>query len=106
MAISANGREARTRYEVVRRYEEPVPVTLLECALETGRTHQVRVHLRALHHPVVGDSRYGGVRAALPLGRPFLHAHHLEFDDPVSGERLRFDSPLPSDLETLLALVH
>jgi 23S rRNA pseudouridine1911/1915/1917 synthase len=106
MAISASGREARTRYEVVRRYAEPVPVTLLECSLETGRTHQVRVHLRALRHPVVGDTRYGGVRPALPLARPFLHARHLEFDHPVTGERVSFDSPLPSDLENLLEIVH
>lgn len=106
MAISADGREARTRYEVLERYQEPVPVTLLECSLETGRTHQVRVHLRALHHPVVGDSRYGGVRSPLPLTRPFLHAHHLEFDHPKSGVRLRFDSPLPRDLETVLELIH
>jgi 23S rRNA pseudouridine1911/1915/1917 synthase len=106
MAISASGREARTRYEVLRRYTEPVPVTLLECSLETGRTHQVRVHLRALRHPVVGDTRYGGVRPALPLARPFLHAHHLEFDHPITGERLSFDSPLPTDLEKLLEIVH
>jgi 23S rRNA pseudouridine1911/1915/1917 synthase len=106
MAISANGREARTRYEVLRRYVEPLPVTLLECSLETGRTHQVRVHLRALRHPVAGDTRYGGARQALPLARPFLHAHHLEFDHPVSGERLKFDSPLPLDLENLLEILH
>jgi 23S rRNA pseudouridine1911/1915/1917 synthase len=106
MAISAGGREARTRYEVLQRFEKPVPVTLVECSLETGRTHQVRVHLRALRHPLVGDSRYGGGRPSLPLGRPFLHAHHLEFDHPDTGERLMFDSPLPSDLEDVLELLH
>lgn len=106
MAISAAGREARTRYEVIERFGEPVPVTLVECSLETGRTHQVRVHLRALRHPVVGDGRYGGARPSLPLARPFLHARHLEFDDPATGERLTFDSPLPSDLEDVLELLH
>jgi 23S rRNA pseudouridine1911/1915/1917 synthase len=106
MAISARGREARTRYQVVRRFDEPAPVTLVECSLETGRTHQVRVHLRALRHPVVGDTRYGGARSSLPLGRPFLHALHVEFDHPVTGERQQFDSPLPADLEAVLELVH
>ncbi|HUQ62891.1 MAG TPA: RluA family pseudouridine synthase [Acidimicrobiales bacterium] len=105
MAISATGREARTRYEVLQRYDVPAALTLVECSLETGRTHQVRVHLRALRHPVVGDSRYGGSREALPLGRPFLHAHHLEFDDPVTGKRLKFDSPLPADLKDVRELL-
>jgi 23S rRNA pseudouridine1911/1915/1917 synthase len=106
MAISATGREARTRYEVLQRYEGPVPVTLVECSLETGRTHQVRVHLRALRHPVVGDSRYGGARDSMKLDRPFLHAHHLEFDSPSTGKRLKFDSPLPRDLEDVRELLH
>jgi 23S rRNA pseudouridine1911/1915/1917 synthase len=106
MAISATGRNARTRYEVIRRFEEPTAVTLVECSLETGRTHQVRVHLRALRHPVVGDGRYGGARESLPLNRPFLHAHRLEFDHPVTGERMQFESPLPSDLKEALELLH
>lgn len=106
MAISATGREARTRYEVVRRFEEPVATTLVHCSLETGRTHQVRVHLRALRHPVVGDGRYGGARESLSLSRPFLHADRLEFDHPTTGERLRFESPLPPDLREVLELLH
>jgi 23S rRNA pseudouridine1911/1915/1917 synthase len=99
MAVSAGGREARTRYRVVSRHEEPAPVTLVECTLETGRTHQVRVHLAAIGHPVVGDVRYGGDRPALPVGRPFLHAASLAFDHPQTGERRRHSSPLPADLE-------
>ncbi|HZQ27115.1 MAG TPA: RluA family pseudouridine synthase [Acidimicrobiales bacterium] len=99
MAVSSKGREARTRYEVLARYTEPVPLTLLECRLETGRTHQIRVHLAAIGHPVVGDTRYRGGRAALAVPRPFLHAHRLAFDHPGSGERVQFDSPLPADLE-------
>jgi 23S rRNA pseudouridine1911/1915/1917 synthase len=75
---------------------------LLTCQLETGRTHQIRVHMAAIGHSVVGDDRYQGSRESLPVGRPFLHAEHLAFDHPVTGERMSFDSPLPSDLEGVL----
>ncbi|MDP9387595.1 MAG: pseudouridine synthase, partial [Actinomycetota bacterium] len=96
-------REARTRYEVRRRFASPAPATLLECRLETGRTHQVRVHLAAIGHPVVGDRRYGGERVARLSPRPFLHAHRLAFDHPASGQRLSFSSELPADLLDVLA---
>ncbi len=99
MAVANSGREARTRYEVRERYREPVPTTELTCKLETGRTHQIRVHLAAIGHPVVGDGRYGGARPALPMARPFLHAERLEFIHPRSGEVLTFISALPADLE-------
>lgn len=102
MAVAAGGKEARTRYRVESRFGEPAPVSLLECRLETGRTHQVRVHLAAIGHPVVGDTRYRGVRPQLELARPFLHATRLGFDHPTSGERLSFSSPLPPDLQALL----
>lgn len=107
MAVSAAGRDARTRYEVVRPYTDPVDVTLLDCALETGRTHQIRVHLGAIGHPVVGDDRYRGGRKGLPvaLGRPFLHAKQLSFDHPATGERVTFTSPLPPELTALLELL-
>jgi 23S rRNA pseudouridine1911/1915/1917 synthase len=75
---------------------------LLECSLETGRTHQVRVHLAAIGHPVVGDIRYGKSRPALRLPRPFLHAHSLAFDHPRTGARTSFSSPLPPELEAVL----
>lgn len=103
MAVSAAGKEARTRYEVRRRYERPEPTTLLDCRLETGRTHQVRVHLAAIGHPLTGDPLYGGGGAALALERPFLHARELAFDHPATGERLRFASPTPADLAEVLA---
>ncbi|HEV3400797.1 MAG TPA: RluA family pseudouridine synthase, partial [Acidimicrobiales bacterium] len=90
MAVSAGGREARTRYRVSGRYRDPAAVSLLECWLETGRTHQIRVHLAAIGHPVVGDSRYGGARPSLPVARPFLHAFDLGFDDPATGARRRY----------------
>jgi 23S rRNA pseudouridine1911/1915/1917 synthase len=74
MAVTERGKPARTRYEVVAAFTEPVEVTELECRLETGRTHQIRVHLAAIGHNVVGDERYQGVRQSLPCPRPFLHA--------------------------------
>jgi 23S rRNA pseudouridine1911/1915/1917 synthase len=105
MAVTARGRAARTRYEVLERYTEPVPATFLECRLETGRTHQVRVHLAAIGHPVVGDTRYGR-GDALAMKRPFLHAHELAFDHPADGSRRRFQSPLPADLEKVREHLH
>jgi 23S rRNA pseudouridine1911/1915/1917 synthase len=78
-------------------------MTLVECKLATGRTHQIRVHLAAIGHPVAGDSRYGGAARQLALERPFLHAQRLRFDHPRTGERLSFSSPLPPDLEAVLA---
>ncbi|MCA1842820.1 MAG: RluA family pseudouridine synthase [Actinobacteria bacterium] len=98
MAVSSRGREARTRYETLERFTEPMECTLVECRLETGRTHQIRVHMRAIGHPVVGDPRYGGARAALGAPRPFLHAHQLSFVHPGTGQPASFSSPLPSDL--------
>jgi 23S rRNA pseudouridine1911/1915/1917 synthase len=102
MAVSVRGKEARTRYRVLRHYREPVVVTELECRLETGRTHQIRVHLASIGHPVVGDARYGGDRQSLPVPRPFLHAEHLALDHPVTGEPLSFTSPLPPELTEVL----
>lgn len=98
MAVVVGGREARTGYEVVARYSHPVEVTEVICRLETGRTHQIRVHLQGLGHAVVGDSRYGGRRQSFPLERQFLHAEHLAFTHPVTGETVSADSDLPADL--------
>src|SRR4051794_15837660 len=98
MGVVSRGGPARTVCEVLERYTQPVPATLLECRLETGRTHQVRVHLAAIGHPVVGDARYGR-GDALAMKRPFLHAHELAFGHPADGNRRRFQSPLPADLE-------
>jgi 23S rRNA pseudouridine1911/1915/1917 synthase len=95
-AIGGRGpREAVTHFEVV---ESMRRHSLLEVRLETGRTHQIRVHLAAIGHPVVGDSRYGGPAIA-GLERQFLHSTRLGFAHPFSGEQLEFESPLPVDLE-------
>ena len=106
MAVTARGRPARTHYTVERRYEEPQRVSLLTCRLETGRTHQIRVHLRAIGHPVVGDGTYGAGHRhgeALGLSRPFLHARSLSFSHPVSGTTIRAEAPLPEELAIVLA---
>ena len=101
MAVREGGRAARTGYEVVREYSVP-EVALLACRLETGRTHQIRVHLQAIGHPVVGDAAYGGRRAALALDRPFLHAGGLAFAHPITGVPIRVDEELPGDLGQVL----
>lgn len=101
-AVVASGREARTRYRVVARYREP-DTTLLECRLETGRTHQIRVHLTAIGHPVVGDNRYGPSDSLSGLERPFLHAASLGFKHPASGDEMDFSAELPADLVGVLA---
>jgi 23S rRNA pseudouridine1911/1915/1917 synthase len=101
MAVREAGKEARTGYEVLTQYDHPV-CALIECRLETGRTHQIRVHLAAIGHPVVGDATYGGDRNPLRPGRPFLHAHELALAHPVTGERLEFSDPLPPELAAVL----
>jgi 23S rRNA pseudouridine1911/1915/1917 synthase len=101
MAVRDEGRPARTRYEVCARYEQPA-CALLECHLETGRTHQIRVHLAAVKHPVVGDATYGGARQTLPLARPFLHATALAFRHPVTDALVSCTSPLPAVLQSVL----
>jgi 23S rRNA pseudouridine1911/1915/1917 synthase len=103
MAVSARGREARTTYEVLETYDDPAAVALLACTLDTGRTHQIRVHLQTIGHPVVGDRRYGGHREPFThLRRFFLHAAHLELEHPATGERVAFDSALAPELAALI----
>jgi 23S rRNA pseudouridine1911/1915/1917 synthase len=100
MAIGGAGaREARTHFEVL---EALARESLLELKLDTGRTHQIRVHMAAIGHPVIGDKTYGGP-LRYGLERQFLHAHRLAFDHPVNGERLEWESPLPVDLADALA---
>ncbi|MGH2709675.1 MAG: RluA family pseudouridine synthase [Actinomycetota bacterium] len=105
VAVRADtGVEASTDFEVLERFEG---TALLVARPRTGRTHQIRVHLSSIGHPVVGDRAYGGsgeMARALGLTRPFLHAWRLAFDHPMTGERIELEEALPEDLAT--ALVH
>ena len=103
MTVTDRGRPARTHYEVERRFDRPAAASLLACRLETGRTHQIRVHLKAIGHPVVGDGAYGAGRAGIACPRPFLHAGRLAFIHPVTGQPVRAEAPLPADLSSVLA---
>ena len=99
---ATGGREASTAFEVRERFER---ATLLEAEPRTGRTHQIRVHLSSVGHPILGDRSYGGGgddARALGLERPFLHAWRLGFEHPVTGERIDLEDPLPADLERAL----
>jgi len=98
MAVVAGGKPARTHYRVIRRFGV---ATLLACRLETGRTHQIRVHLASLGHPLVGDPVYGR-RNPLRFGRQALHAARLELVHPVTRTQCAFASPLPHDFAALL----
>lgn len=104
MAVSLQGRQAVTNYEVVKRYFDH-GVTLVKVNLLTGRTHQIRVHLTAIGHGVVGDTTYGKKSNNLGLKRQFLHAHRLEFMHPITGENMSFESKLPNDLQEVLSLL-
>jgi 23S rRNA pseudouridine1911/1915/1917 synthase len=101
MAVVANGRAARTHYRV---REELGAYTLLELRLETGRTHQIRVHLQYIQRPVLGDPLYSGKRSRPSFGltRQFLHAYRLGFKLPRSGEEREFGAALPEELSLVL----
>jgi 23S rRNA pseudouridine1911/1915/1917 synthase len=104
MAVVPGGRRAVSHWRVLERLGG---LDLVEVGLETGRTHQIRVHLSSLGHPVAGDRAYGAdprLASRLALERPFLHAWRLELDHPVSGERIELEEPLPAELEASLAL--
>jgi 23S rRNA pseudouridine1911/1915/1917 synthase len=99
---AGTGVEAATDFEVEERFQA---TTLLVARPRTGRTHQIRVHLSSVGHPVVGDRAYGGagdLARSLGLSRPFLHAWRLAFDHPMTGERIELEEPLPEDLAASL----
>ncbi|MGC2484703.1 MAG: RluA family pseudouridine synthase [Acidimicrobiales bacterium] len=103
MALRSDGRPARTHYEVLERLDDPYESTLLRLRLETGRTHQIRVHLASIDHPVVNDLRYGHRRdERLDEQRLFLHAAALSFRHPRTDEVVSVAAPLPNDLRELL----
>lgn len=102
MAVVADGREARTHYEVRARSHDDPAVSYLTCRLETGRTHQIRVHLSAIGYPVLGDPTYGTRPSRAGFDRVALHAEELGFAHPSSGEQVRFEAPLPADFRALV----
>ncbi len=97
-----DSREARTHFRVLQRFARH---TLLLLQLETGRTHQIRVHLKAIGHPVVGDPVYGSGNApkGFTLNRQFLHAYQLQFNHPITGKLIEIEAPMPKDLQNILA---
>ena len=104
--VRAGGKEARTHYAVLERFDK---ATLLECRLETGRTHQIRVHMASIKHPLAGDTVYGKTRSgdarldAFP--RQALHAWRLALIHPASGIEMAWESPSPEDFASLLELL-
>ena len=101
MTVTQRGKQARTNYRVLERFGH---AALLECKLETGRTHQIRVHLQHIRHPVVGDPVYRrGTREGVPFPRQALHAAALELTHPRSGKPVGWSAPLPADMKKLLA---
>ena len=105
MGIVSKGKNAITTYQLKESWFSS-NVSLLELQLETGRTHQIRVHLSSIGNPVVGDDVYGTNRKNLTLRRPFLHASKLSFEHPRTGKAYEFESPLPEDLKSVLADLH
>jgi 23S rRNA pseudouridine1911/1915/1917 synthase len=108
--MSTRARRARSAVTRVTWSRNFKGVSLVKVAIATGRTHQIRVHLHAIGHPIVGDATYGGIHRRVPpdlraitrLDRPFLHATRLCFTHPTDGRRVEFDSPLPPDLESVI----
>jgi 23S rRNA pseudouridine1911/1915/1917 synthase len=99
MAVVDNGRPARTWYSVTERFGNH---TLVECRLETGRTHQIRVHMAYVGHPIVGDQVYNRCRDRVGMTRQALHAYHLGFQHPRTGESLSIDAPLAADMAQVI----
>ena len=98
--VSIGGKESKTSYRIKKNFEE---YSLLDVKLFSGRTHQIRVHLEHIGHPVVGDRLYGNKKSE--LGRPFLHSSKLEFIHPIRGEKLSFISDLPNDLKDYMKTI-
>ncbi len=99
MAVVKDGKEAITNYKVLERFKSN---TLVECRLETGRTHQIRVHMAHLHHPLIGDQVYGYKKQKFKLQGQALHAKNLGFIHPTTGEYMEFDSQLPEYFQDIL----
>lgn len=92
MAVDPKGKEAITHFKVLKRYDK---YTLLEIKIDTGRTHQIRVHMAYIGHPVVGDMQYSNGKNEFGVEGQMLHSKYLEFDHPITGKRLKLEAPLP-----------
>lgn len=99
--VMEEGKPATTLVHVLNNYDN---YTLLELTIKTGRTHQIRVHLSHIGHPIIGDALYEGEAPGL-MDRQALHAYHIEFDHPMTGERMIIDAPYPEDIEHALSLI-
>ena len=99
MAVKDSGRRAVTHFKVLKRYKE---FTFAEFKLETGRTHQIRVHCKYIGHPIVGDPVYGYEKQKFKLNGQLLHAWKLELTHPSTGERMSFEAPLPDYFQAVL----
>lgn len=102
-AVKEGGRDAITDYEVLERFGK---YTLVRCKLRTGRTHQIRVHMEYLGYPLVGDPKYSPMKTPFGIKGQALHSHTLEFTHPRTGERMKFEAPLPEDMHKIITRLH
>lgn len=101
--VKEGGRDAITDYEVLERFGK---YTLVRCKLRTGRTHQIRVHMEYLGYPLVGDPKYSPMKTPFAIKGQALHSHTLEFTHPRTGERIKFEAPLPEDMHKIITRLH
>lgn len=99
MGVDPNGKNAITHFKVLKRYDK---YTLLELKIDTGRTHQIRVHMSYIGHPIVGDSVYSNGKNEFDIEGQMLHARYLEFKHPITGEELKLEAPIPEYFESIL----
>ncbi len=99
MAVTADGKHAVTEFKVLERFKN---FTYIECKLQTGRTHQIRVHMAEIGHPLVGDEKYTARKNPFDIQGQALHSHTLSLTHPTTGERMNFTAPLPADMEKIL----
>ncbi len=101
--VKEGGRDAITDYDVLERFGK---YTLVRCKLRTGRTHQIRVHMEYLGYPLVGDPKYSPMKTPFGIKGQALHSHTLEFTHPRTGERMKFEAPLPEDMHKIITRLH
>lgn len=99
MAVAAGGKFAVTEFKVLKRFKD---FTFVECQLKTGRTHQIRVHMAAIGHPLLGDTKYTARKNIFDIKGQALHSHELTLTHPATGERMKFVAPLPADMAEIL----